>query len=98
MISVIADKLGKARSRARGGVCILTMRVCGWIGGLTTYLGGAENVHVLIRPLELLVCGEESHIRDRALKSAEDIVSRMSEEQVMRHFVPLIQKLSSKDW
>eukprot|EP01037_Dinobryon_pediforme_P032152 gene32152-36966_t len=61
-------------------------------------MGGAENVHVLIRPLELLVCGEESHIRDRALKSAEDVVSRMSEEQVMRHFVPLIQKLSSKDW
>lgn len=55
-------------------------------------------MHVLIRPLELLVCGEESHIRDRALKSAEDVVSRMSEEQVMRHFVPLIQKLSSKDW
>lgn len=68
------------------------------LGGLTAFLGGAENVHVLIRPLELLVCGEESQIRDRALKSAEDIVSRMNEEQIVRHFMPLIQKLSAKDW
>lgn len=65
---------------------------------MTTFLGGPENIHVLIRPLELLVCGEENHIRDRALKSAEDIVSRMNEDQIMRHFVPLIQKLSTKDW
>lgn len=55
-------------------------------------------MHVLIRPLELLVCGEESQIRDRALKSAEDIVLRMNEDQVVRHFMPLIQKLSAKDW
>lgn len=68
------------------------------VGLLTTMLGGNEHVHVLIRPLELLICGEESQIRDKALKSAEDIVSKLSDEQIVRHFVPLIHKLAVKDW
>jgi serine/threonine-protein phosphatase 2A regulatory subunit A len=68
------------------------------LGPLAAYLRGTDYLHVLIRPLELLVCGEESQIRDKALQSAEEIVARMNEEQIVRHFMPLIQKLAAKDW
>ena len=32
-------------------------------GELCKYVGGKEYVHVLLSPLELLICGEESSVR-----------------------------------
>lgn len=55
-------------------------------------------MYVLLKPLELLVCGEESSIRDKALASAEEIVKRMSTQHIFQHFIPLVHSLSSRDW
>jgi serine/threonine-protein phosphatase 2A regulatory subunit A len=61
-------------------------------------LGNHENLHVLLRPLELLICGEESSIRDKAMTSIEEVMRKMTDESVTRYFVPLINKLANKDW
>lgn len=68
------------------------------LGGLSNYLGSHENLHVLLRPLELLICGEESLIRDKAMTSIEEVVLKMTDENITRYFVPLINKLANKDW
>lgn len=35
------------------------------LGSLCSYLGSSEFTYVLLKPLELLICGEESSIRDK---------------------------------
>lgn len=68
------------------------------LGNLTNLLGGIDNLHVLLKPLELLICGEESSIRDKALVSAEEIVKKMNENQISKHLFPLLSKLAAKEW
>jgi serine/threonine-protein phosphatase 2A regulatory subunit A len=51
-----------------------------------------------LKPLELLVCGEESSIRDKALTSAQEIVKKMNENQIIKYLFPMINKLSNREW
>jgi serine/threonine-protein phosphatase 2A regulatory subunit A len=39
------------------------------IGGLADQVGGADQVHVLLTPLEILLSSEEAHVRDMAIQS-----------------------------
>lgn len=68
------------------------------LGHLCNYVGSAENTYVLLKPLELLVCGEESSIRDKALVSAQEIVKKMNENQILKYLFPLINKLANREW
>mmetsp|Transcript_13431 Transcript_13431/g.14588 ORF Transcript_13431/g.14588 Transcript_13431/m.14588 type:complete len:596 (+) Transcript_13431:141-1928(+) len=68
------------------------------LGNLCTFLGSNEYTYVLLKPLELLVCGEESSIRDKALISAQEIVRKMNENQITKHLFPLLNKLSNREW
>jgi hypothetical protein len=61
-------------------------------------VGGDEHVQVLLKPLELLVCGEESSIRNQALASVDIIIQRMNTEQISQYLLPLIKSLAVKDW
>ena len=45
------------------------------LGELTNYVGGAEHVHRLLPPLELLAAVEESLVREATIKSAEQVAA-----------------------
>lgn len=68
------------------------------LGELSGYVGGKDHTHHLLAPLECLVSGEESPVRDKALKSIETVIEGMSNEHVVLFFVPLLIKLANRDW
>jgi len=41
---------------------MLIIPFLGYLGG---YVGSVDNLYVLLKPLEYIVCGEESCIRDK---------------------------------
>ena len=67
-------------------------------GELTGYVGGKDHMHHLLAPLECLISGEESVVRDKALRSIEIVVESMSNEHVYLYFVPMLIKLANRDW
>eukprot|EP01038_Epipyxis_sp_PR26KG_P008912 gene8912-12020_t len=68
------------------------------LGELVNYVGGNDHIYNLLHPLELLICGEESAVRNKALISIESVVERMSNDHICKYFEPLLVKLASKDW
>ena len=68
------------------------------IGEMIEYVGGAEHVHCLLGPLELLANVEESTVRDATMKSAELIAGKMPDEHVGKYYMPFVLKLATKDW
>lgn len=44
--------------------CVLNV-IAEKLGELSDYVGGNDQAYVLLKPLESLVCGEESSIRDK---------------------------------
>lgn len=68
------------------------------LGVLSDFVGGNEHMHVLLSPLEMLICGEESTVRNMGISSIEAIVSKMDDKQVATHFHPFLKKLANKDW
>eukprot|EP01031_Cornospumella_fuschlensis_P026448 gene26448-31965_t len=65
---------------------------------LSGYVGGAEHLHVLLAPLQLLLEGEEGEVRDRALQTVEALVRQMGRLQVSQRLLPLLETLSGRDW
>ena len=87
------------------------------IGELCPFVGGNEYAYTLLAPLEYLVCGEDSAVRDKvcrlkvyenhhsaflkisqALISIETVVSKLTEDQITRLFIPFLNRLANKDW
>jgi serine/threonine-protein phosphatase 2A regulatory subunit A len=68
------------------------------LGELIGYVGGKDHMHHLLTPLECLISGEESAVRDKALRSIEIVVENMSNEHVSVYFVPMLIKLANRDW
>ncbi len=59
---------------------------------------GTEQAHLLLPLLESLASVEETVVRDKAVEAAVQIVSRLSEAQLVDHVVPLIKRLGAGDW
>ncbi len=57
---IVAEKLGKSLVVFLAQVAVLTTQV---LGELADCVGGNDFIHVLLVPLERLVCGEESAVR-----------------------------------
>ncbi|KIW01240.1 uncharacterized protein PV09_07283 [Verruconis gallopava] len=68
------------------------------LGNFVEYVGGPEYGHVLLSPLENLAAIEEPLVRDKAVESLNKICVELSQEQIERHFIPLVIRLSKADW
>lgn len=69
-----------------------------YAGKLISFIGPSDHLYVLLQPLQVLVCGEDNEIRDRALAATEDLIRRMTRSQIITHLLPMLKELSSKDW
>mmetsp|Transcript_4065 Transcript_4065/g.5839 ORF Transcript_4065/g.5839 Transcript_4065/m.5839 type:complete len:619 (-) Transcript_4065:477-2333(-) len=68
------------------------------LGELQGCVGGSENAHVLLVPLETLSGIEEGVVRDKAVESIKKIVTVLSSEQLEAHMAPLIRRLATGKW
>ena len=68
------------------------------LGLLVDAVGGAEFAWFLVRPLEDLLMLEEASVREKALASIRQVMSRMPTKDVEEHCAQLVFRLSSNDW
>ena len=68
------------------------------VGGLACCVGGDAYSHKVLAPLELLLAVEENSVRDAAVASIHTVLSKMSNEHVVAHYVPFLRRLATKDW
>lgn len=68
------------------------------LAGFVKQVGGAQNAHVLISPLEALANVEEPAVREKAVKGLVAVSQDMSAEQVHEYFFGLVKQLAKRDW
>ena len=68
------------------------------LGRFVPLVGGAQEAHILLTPLESLASVEETVVRDTAVESLKAIANEMSPEHVEQYFVALIKRLTQGDW
>mmetsp|Transcript_44005 Transcript_44005/g.73301 ORF Transcript_44005/g.73301 Transcript_44005/m.73301 type:complete len:618 (-) Transcript_44005:47-1900(-) len=68
------------------------------LGDLPDCVGGSENAHVLLVPLETLSGIEEAVVRDRAVESMKKIVKVLNKSQLETHMAPLVKRLATGKW
>eukprot|EP00924_Labyrinthula_sp_SR-Ha-C_P002408 maker-scaffold_16-snap-gene-3.11-mRNA-1 protein AED:0.20 eAED:0.20 QI:335/1/1/1/0.75/0.55/9/108/616 len=65
---------------------------------LVDAIGGKKFIPLLLTPLEDLVSVEEPTVREKASESFGILVAQMKKEDVVQHFIPILTRLSEKDW
>mmetsp|Transcript_31978 Transcript_31978/g.46064 ORF Transcript_31978/g.46064 Transcript_31978/m.46064 type:complete len:674 (-) Transcript_31978:2077-4098(-) len=68
------------------------------LGELSSCVGGNEYAYIILSPLEFLICGEDSVVREKAVVSIETVVSKLTEDQCTKMFIPFLNRLAGKDW
>ena len=68
------------------------------LGDLRMCVGGAEHVHCLLEPLQLLAMVEESSVRTATIKSLEQVSGTMSDEHLAKSYIPFVLDMANKDW
>ncbi|RUP43613.1 armadillo-type protein [Jimgerdemannia flammicorona] len=68
------------------------------LGNFSEYVGGPEQAHVLLGPLENLAAVEETVVRDKAVESLTKICVLLNEKQLEEFYIPLLKRLSVGDW
>ncbi|KAN0060547.1 protein phosphatase 2A structural subunit [Thecaphora frezii] len=66
--------------------------------GFVEYLGGPSFAHLLLGPLENLAAIEEMVVHEKALELITKIAEVLSEAQVAKYYLPLLNQLTSSDW
>ena len=66
------------------------------LGDFVEYVGGPAHSHTLLSPLESLATCEETVVRDKAVNSLKEIAKLHSSEDMEKHFIPLIKRLSGE--
>lgn len=103
----IASALGPARTRDELIPFItnsiddeeeVLFSIAGKLSDLVSYVGGAQYVHLLLEPLELLAIVEDHSVRDAVVKSLETVLADIPHEHLVVHFIPLLKRLATKDW
>ena len=61
------------------------------LGGFVPYVGGPVYGHLLLPLLETLSTVEETVVRDRAIESLCKVGTRLPENSLCEHFIPLIK-------
>lgn len=62
------------------------------------FVGGVEYCKYILPPLEILASTEETLVRNKAVESLNYVASKMSREQILADFVPLVEHLSLTEW
>lgn len=62
------------------------------------FIGGVEYAKYLLPPLEILASTEETLVRNKAVDSLNHVASKMSREQILNDFIPLVEHLSLTEW
>lgn len=68
------------------------------LGDFVDLVGGPTFSHLILAPLENLAILENSSINNKAVESIIKITEVLSDQQIEKHVVPLIKRLSSKTW
>lgn len=68
------------------------------LGKFTPLVGGVYESVCLISVLGFLAMVEETVVRDKAVESANTIISNLDSAAIVVHVVPVIQKLAQGDW
>jgi len=68
------------------------------LGELQDCVGGSENAHVLLVPLETLSGIEEAVVRDKAVESMKKIVTVLDKKQLEDYMAPLVKRLATGKW
>ncbi|GMH76413.1 hypothetical protein TrST_g1962 [Triparma strigata] len=63
-----------------------------------THLGGAEFMHLLLQPLQLLLTVEESSVRTAAIESLEKIVPSLPAGDIDQYLSPMLTRLATQEW
>ncbi|OBA26730.1 ARM repeat-containing protein [Hanseniaspora valbyensis NRRL Y-1626] len=62
------------------------------------FIGGVEYAKFLLPPLEILASTEETLVRNKAVDSLNHVASKMTREQILNDFIPLVEHLSLTEW
>lgn len=62
------------------------------------FVGGVEFSKYILPPLEILASTEETLVRNKAVESLNYVASKMSREQILSDFIPLVEHLSLTEW
>ncbi|QPG76512.1 hypothetical protein FOA43_003901 [Brettanomyces nanus] len=68
------------------------------LGKFVPLVGGAQFAPILIPVLEKISACEEPIVREKAVESLNIIAETLSDEQIQREFIPLIQRLAKERW
>eukprot|EP00529_Nitzschia_sp_RCC80_P015281 CAMPEP_0113491478 /NCGR_PEP_ID=MMETSP0014_2-20120614/27576_1 /TAXON_ID=2857 /ORGANISM="Nitzschia sp." /LENGTH=704 /DNA_ID=CAMNT_0000385269 /DNA_START=209 /DNA_END=2323 /DNA_ORIENTATION=- /assembly_acc=CAM_ASM_000159 len=68
------------------------------LGKMVPLVGGADQAHVLLQPLELLLDVEETTVRDAAAESAQTISSNLPDSTFQQHYAAMLLRLAEKEW
>ena len=68
------------------------------IGDLRECVGGVTYLHCLLPPLRLLATVEEDSVRNATVNSLELIMSAMTTDSLVQHYIPFVLELAGEDW
>lgn len=68
------------------------------LGKLLGCVGGTDNAHILLVPLETLSGIEEAVVRDKAVESIIRIIAVLSKSQLATYIMPLVKRLATGKW
>lgn len=106
-LALIAEALGQERTRDELIPYLhefiddddeILMAICEEVIGLVPHVGGVEYAHVLLPPLEQFSAVEEQTVRTRAQEAIMSIAEQLSDDNVTKHVLPLVQRLAEVDW
>ncbi|KAF5292005.1 hypothetical protein FQA39_LY14122 [Lamprigera yunnana] len=76
----------------------ILMNLAEQLGSFLPYIGGAENVDLILKILEKLATVDEIVVRDKAIESLEKIAEQLDVVSLESKFVPMIFRLIESDW
>lgn len=68
------------------------------LGNLTEFIGGPNYVYLLLPTLDGMAGCEESLVREKSVDAIIKLSETQTDEQIVKYFVPLLQKLTGADW
>jgi HEAT repeat len=68
------------------------------LGKMVPLVGGADQAHVLLQPLELLLDVEETTVRDAAAASAQTVSASLPDSTFRQQYAAMLLRLAEKEW
>lgn len=68
------------------------------LGGFVPLIGGEQHASLLLPVLEKVSACEEPIVREKAVASLNGIAQVMSDDDILKNFIPLITRLAKERW